>query len=100
MDSQIDFINISYNWETVNSFLKKIYYIFSYKDSMCDKFNMECIVESLKNCSKGVLQHVQNCTNISGNKGIGFIFEKTFHHLDSYSGKQTLVITNKSERKS
>ena len=30
---------------------------------------MKYISEPPNNCSKGVLQYVQNCTNIPGNKG-------------------------------
>ena len=44
---------------------------------------MEYVSESPNHCSKGVLQYVQNYTNIHGNKGFGHMFEKnclSLHH--------------------
>ena len=55
-----------YNWQTVIFFLNKIDYIINYKDSMCDLYSMEYISESTNNYSQGVLQCVQDCTNIPG----------------------------------
>ena len=36
---------------------------------------MECISEPPYYCSKGVIKCVQSCTNITGNKGIEYMFE-------------------------
>ena len=42
---------------------------------MCDLYSMAYISETPNHCSKGVLQCVQNCTYIPGNKGIVYMFE-------------------------
>ena len=64
-----------YNLETVNCFLNEIDYTINYKDSMCDLYSMERISEAPNHCSKGVIQCVQNFTNIPLNKCIGYMFE-------------------------
>ena len=64
-----------YNCETVHYVLKKMYSIINYKYSMCDLYTMEYISESPNHCSKGVLQRVQNFTNIRRNKGIEYNFD-------------------------
>ena len=56
---------------------------------------MEYISESPKHCSKGVLQCVQNCTNLPRNRGIGYMFETNCSSLHQLFRKKLIVITNK-----
>ena len=62
--------SFAYNCETVGYFLNKINFIMTYNDSMCDQYSMEYISELPNHFSKVVLQCVQTCTNITGNKSI------------------------------
>ena len=62
---------------------------------MCDQYSMEYISELLKHFSKIVIQCVQNCSNIPGYKGIGYMFETNCSSLHQLLVNKVAFITNK-----
>ena len=83
--------SFTYDWETVNSILNKIDSIINYKDSMCDLYTMEYISESPNHCSKGVLQCIQDCSNIPVNKVIGYMFKTNCSSINQLFRKILLL---------
>ena len=49
--------------------------------SCCIFSSINFFTLNISHCSKGVLQCVQSCTEIPGNKGIGFMFDTNYSSL-------------------